>query len=877
MSILTKIFGDPNEKFIKNLQPIIDKINSFEPEFSAPAGRDLASGGELKAKTAELKQRLKDGETLDDILPEAFALVREASKRTLNQRHFDVQLIGGIVLHQGKIAEMRTGEGKTLAATLPAYLNALEGKGVHIVTVNDYLAKRDMVWMGQIYNALGISVGCITNESGYIYDESYINPKPQIPNPKLDKERDTIGGFKVVQEFLKPCAKKEAYSADITYGTNNEFGFDYLRDNLAFNLNDMVQRGFNFVIVDEIDSILIDEARTPLIISQPDLESSNLYKDFSGIVPKLKEPQDYNLDEKLKTASLTEEGINKIEKILGVSNIYESKGIKYLHFLEQSLKAKVFFQKDKDYIVKDGEIIIIDEFTGRLLKGRRYSGGLHQAIEAKERVEVQPESKILATITFQNYFRFYKKLSGMTGTALTSSEELDKVYKLIVMPVPTNRKLIRADLPDLIYKTEKAKFKAVVELIKAKQQVGQPVLVGTKSVGKNEYLKKLLEREGVKHEVLNAKNHEREGEIIAQAGRKGAVTVATNMAGRGVDIMLGGVPPSKQRTVILSEAKEHGDPSAGASGRQLVLSDSSLGAQNDKVSDEYKQWEKERNEVLSLGGLCVIGTERHEARRIDDQLRGRAGRQGDPGASQFFVSLEDDLMRVFGGDRLKTVMDTLKVDEDQPIQAGIISKAIEKAQTRVEGFHFDGRKHILEYDNVISKHRDAIYSRRESVLKLKEEELKNSVLKIVEKEIEKIVDIYSREAIQAESIIEEVKTIFLLKAQDAKAIESLENPKEITELLHKALKEVYSAKEATDGKERFFGLLKFVNLKTIDFFWTEHLVSLEHLKESVSLRAYGGRDPLVEYKTEAHKLFLALQNDINSQISRTVLKISMNQ
>jgi len=853
MSFLSKIFKDPTQKFLKQVSLSVEKINALEKDFEKLSKEDL------KQKTFQFKERLKAGETLDDILVESFALSREASKRTLSQRPFDVQLIGGIILHQGKVAEMKTGEGKTLTSTLPIYLNALEGKGVHVVTVNDYLAKRDAVWMGQVYNALGLSIGCITNEESFLYDENYQNEsqnskvKNQNYNSKFkskenqaelerdaDKERDAKGSYKIEKSFLKPCSRKQAYLADITYGTNNEFGFDYLRDNLAFNLNDRVQRGFNFVIVDEIDSILIDEARTPLIISQPDLESSNLYKDFSTIVPKLKEPQDYNLDEKLKTASLTEEGINKIEKILGVSNIYESKGIKYLHFLEQSLKAKVFFQKDKDYIVKDGEIIIIDEFTGRLLKGRRYSGGLHQAIEAKERVEVQPESKILATITFQNYFRFYKKLSGMTGTALTSSEELDKVYKLTVMPVPTNRELIRADLPDLIYKTEKAKFKATVELIKAKQQVGQPVLVGTKSVEKNEYLKKLLEREGVKHEVLNAKNHEREGEVIAQAGKKGAVTVATNMAGRGVDIMLGGVPSSKSEI------------------------------------ESYSQWEKERNEVLSLGGLCVIGTERHEARRIDDQLRGRAGRQGDPGVSQFFVSLEDDLMRVFGGDRLKTVMDTLKVDEDQPIQAGIISKAIEKAQTRVEGFHFDGRKHILEYDNVISKHRDAIYSRRENVLKAKEEELKDSVLKIIEKEIEKIVDIYSREAIQAESIVEEVKTIFLLKAQDTKAIESLENPKEIIELLHKALKEVYLAKEAQDGKEGFFGLLKFVNLKTIDFYWTEHLVSLEHLKESVSLRAYGGRDPLIEYKTEAHKLFLALQNDINSQISRTVLKISMN-
>ena len=849
MGLLNKIFGDPTEKFLNQAQSEVVKINSLEQEFAN------FSNEQLKQKTFQFKQRLNNGETLSDILPEAFALAREASKRTLQQRHFDVQLIGGIVLHQGKIAEMKTGEGKTLTSTLAIYLNALESKGVHVVTVNDYLAKRDAVWMGQIYNLLGLSIGCIVNDASFIYDENFQESK--------DQQRDISGGFKVEQSFLKPCSRKQAYEADITYGTNNEFGFDYLRDNLVFNLEEKVQRDFNFAIVDEIDSILIDEARTPLIISQPDFESSKLYKDFSKISPKLKEGADYNLDEKLKTASLTEEGINKIEKILGVSNIYESKGIKYLHYLEQSLKAMVFFQKDKEYVVQNGQIIIIDEFTGRMLPGRRYSGGLHQAIEAKEGVEVQPESKILATITFQNYFRFYKKLSGMTGTALSSAEEFDKVYKLIVMPVPTNKETIRKDLGDMIYKTEKGKFKAVVELIKAKQKTGQPVLVGTKSVEKNEYLKKLLEREGVKHEILNAKNHQREGEIIAQAGKKGAVTVATNMAGRGVDIMLGGVPPSKQRAVILSEAKDHGI-------------DSSAPPQNDEVSEEYKQWEKEREEVLSLGGLCVIGTERHEARRIDDQLRGRAGRQGDPGSSQFFVSLEDDLMRIFGGDRLKAVMNTLKVQEDQPIQAGIISKAIEKAQIRVEGFNFDGRKHILEYDNVISKHRGAIYSKRENVLKLNYNDLKEFVLNILKQEVSKIVDIYSESEINANAIVEEIKTIFLLKEQDIEKIKNLKEKVELSELLNKSLLEFYLAKEQQDGQESFHKLLKFICLKTIDFFWTEHLVALDYLKESVGLRAYGGRDPLVEYKTEAHQLFYSLQNDIDSQIARTALKISMN-
>ncbi|MDO8524159.1 MAG: preprotein translocase subunit SecA [bacterium] len=789
MGLLSKILGDPNEKFLKKCWEVVGKINAMEADL------EKFSNDELKQKTFQLKERLKNNETLDDILPDAFALTREASKRVLKQRHFDVQLIGGMVLHQGKIAEMKTGEGKTLTSTLAVYLNALSSKGVHVVTVNDYLAKRDAVWMGQIYNALGLSVGCIINDASYLYDENFQTEKDK------DKERDATGSFKVEASFLKPCSRKEAYMADITYGTNNEFGFDYLRDNLVFDLEEKSQRDFNFAIVDEIDSILIDEARTPLIISQPDFESSGLYKDFSRIVPKLKEPEDYNLDEKLKTASLTEEGINKIERILGVGNIYESKGIKYLHFLEQSLRAMVFFQKDRDYIVKDGQIIIIDEFTGRILPGRRYSGGLHQAIEAKEKVEVQPESKILATITFQNYFRFYEKLSGMTGTALTSSEEFDKVYKLLVIPVPTNKKMIRQDLADLIYKTEKAKFKAVIEEIKVKQNLGQPVLVGTKSVEKNEYLKRLLEREGIKHEILNAKNHEREGEIIAQAGRKGAVTVATNMAGRGVDIILGGSPLN----------------------------------------------EEEAQEVKALGGLFVLGTERHEARRIDDQLRGRAGRQGDPGSSQFFVSLDDDLMRIFGGDRLKAVMNTLKVEEDQPIQAGIISKAIEKAQIRVEGFNFDSRKHVLEYDDVISRHRKAIYAKREAVLKQNYDELKNNVLDILRKEVEKIA-----------GDEEEMKTIF-----------SVDN--DIT------IEKAFENKETKEGKENMRKVLKFVCLKTIDFFWTEHLVSLDNLKEAVGLRAYGGRDPLVEYKSESHKLFYDLQNDIDSQIARTIFKVSMNQ
>ncbi|MEK7071732.1 MAG: preprotein translocase subunit SecA, partial [Patescibacteria group bacterium] len=622
---------------------------------------EALSDAQLKEKTQELKKQLKSGKTLDDILPEAFALVREASRRTLSQRHFDVQLIGGIVLHEGKIAEMKTGEGKTLTSTLPLYLNALEGKGAHLVTVNDYLAKRDMVWMGQIYNALGLSIGCIVHEAAYIYDPAF----------QQDEERDIKGGFKVIEGYLRPCSRKEAYGADITYGTNNEYGFDYLKDNMVYDLGEQNQRGFNFAIVDEVDSILIDEARTPLIISAPDTESSKWYQDFARIIPKLDSKTDYEIDEKLRTATLTESGINKIEKILGMGNIYEEKGIKYLHHLEQSLRAEVLFKIDKDYVVKNGEVLIVDEFTGRLMPGRRWSGGLHQAIEAKERVSVQPESLTLGSITFQNYFRMYKKLAGMTGTAITSAEEFDKVYKLEVVSIPTNKPMIRKELPDKVFKTWEGKFKALAKEIKERHQSGQPVLVGTTSIERNEYLGKLLEREGIDHQILNAKQHEKEGEIIAQAGKFGAVTIATNMAGRGVDIILGGNP------------------------------------QNDP---------EQARRVVDLGGLHIIGTERHEARRIDNQLRGRAGRQGDPGSSQFFTSLEDDLMRIFGGEKIKSMMSFLKISDDEPIESGLISKAIEDAQSKIEGLNFDARKHVLEYDDVLNKHRETFYRKRKESL-----------------------------------------------------------------------------------------------------------------------------------------------------------------
>ncbi len=781
MSIF-KLFRDPNEKYLKEARQVVLEINDKEKEFESLTDEQL--------KERSLLQKEKKD------LVESFCLVREVSKRKLKQRHYDVQLIGGMVLNDGKIAEMKTGEGKTLTSTLTVYFNALSQQGAHVITVNDYLAKRDAVWMGQIYNALGLSVGCIVHEKAYLYQP--------IEDEKKDNQRDIKGGFLVEEDYLKEVSRKEAYNADITYGTNNEFGFDYLRDNMAFSLEEKVQRGFHFALIDEIDSVLIDEARTPLIISSPDFESSKLYKNLSSITSKLSE-DDYEKDEKMKTVFLKDQGIKKVEKMLGLNDIYQEKGFKYLHYLEQSLRAYAFFKKDTHYIIKGGEVIIIDEFTGRLMPGRRYSGGLHQAVEAKEGVEVQPESKILATITFQNYFRMYNKLSGMTGTALTSAEEFDKTYNLDVISIPTNKPLQRDNQQDLVFKSELGKFRAIAKEVKKRQEKGQPVLIGTRSVDRNEYLSKLLDREGIRHEVLNAKNHQREAEIIAQAGKKGAVTVATNMAGRGVDIILGGNP--------------------------LI--------------------EEEAQEIKNLGGLHVLGTERHDSRRIDNQLRGRCGRQGDPGSSNFFISLEDDLLKIFGGEKLKNLLNFLKVEEDQPIESKMISSAIEKAQTKVEGLHFDSRKHVLEYDDVISKQRNKIYSQRDNVLTMNFDKLQNFVKDIV---IEEAGAVFGTE---------EIKTILPFPVSSKEEI-----VKVINDLFHK--------REEKEGVESFQKLLKFVVLKSLDSFWTEHLVNLEHLKDSVRLRAYGGKDPLVEYKTEGHKMFQGLWDSINSQIARTVFKISFN-
>ncbi|HVZ10849.1 MAG TPA: preprotein translocase subunit SecA [Candidatus Paceibacterota bacterium] len=773
MAFLGGLFGSANDRYIKSLQPTIKKINDLEPDF------EKLSREELRAKTAEFIKRLAGGESLDELLPEAFAAVREAAKRTLGQRHYDVQLVGGIILHKGKIAEMRTGEGKTLVATLPTYLNALARRGVHVVTVNDYLARRDATWMGQIYNALGLTVGAINHEASYRYDETHTDKAE-------DAERDTEGGFKVVHEFLRPVHRREAYAADITYGTNNEYGFDYLRDNMAYAPEQMVQRapdagGHAFAIVDEVDSILIDEARTPLIISAPDEDSGELYQAFARIVPKLTEGEDYTVDIKEKNISITEPGIEKVEKILGMQNIYDEGGMKYVHHLEQALKAQVLQKRDQQYVVKDGEIVIVDEFTGRLMPGRRWSEGLHQAVEAKEGVKIQKESKTLATITFQNYFRLYNKLAGMTGTGQTSAEEFHKVYNLDVVTIPTNKPAIRADLPDRIYKNEAGKFRAIVREIAERNKNGQPVLVGTVSIERNEYLSLLLQREGILHTVLNAKNHEKEAEIIAQAGRLGAVTIATNIAGRGVDIILGGNPA---------------DP-------------------------------EEARRVREAGGLHVIGTERHEARRIDNQLRGRAGRQGDPGSSQFFVSTEDELVRRFGGDRLKNIMETLGVGEDDVIENRFISGAIQQAQGRIEGHNFDTRKYVLEYDDVMNKQRATIYGMRRDAL------LGNA---------HEVIERYFAES---------------------------ENPDE--------LREKYATREKELGGDHMKVIEKLVLLRTIDELWVDHLTAMDYLRSSVSLRAYGQRDPLAEYKVEGQRMFIELLQAIKFQVLDAIFKVTVMQ
>lgn len=805
--ILSRLFGSADRE-IKKLQPIVDEINRLEPAM------ENLSDEELAAKTEEFKKRLENSEKEDEILPEAFAVVREAVRRVDEKRLFDVQLEGGIVLHQGKIAEMKTGEGKTHTATTAVYLNALSGRGVHIVTVNDYLSKRDANWMGPIYNFLGLSTACIQHDASFLYE-------PVV--------RDS-NEVSVEMENLKPVSRREAYVADITYGTNNEFGFDYLRDNMVQSPEQMVQRELNYAIVDEVDSILIDEARTPLIISAPDAESTKLYKQFAQVVPRLKAEVDYAVDEKMRAVALTDAGISKVEKLLGISNIYDLGKISYVHQLEQALKANILFKRDRDYVVRDGQVVIVDDFTGRLMPGRRYSEGLHQAIEAKENVEVQKESRTLATITFQNYFRMYKKLAGMTGTALTSAEEFAKVYKLDVVPIPTNQPMIRKDLADTVYKTEAGKFNAVVEEIKKRHEEGQPVLVGTIAIEKSEVLHDMLERSGVGHEVLNAKNHEREAAIIARAGEKGAVTIATNMAGRGTDIKLG-------------------------------------------------------EGVRELGGLHILGTERHEARRIDNQLRGRSGRQGDPGSSQFFVSLEDELMRRFGGDKVKNIMDRLGLPEDQPIENKIISRSIESAQSKIEGYNFDIRKHVLDYDDVMNKQREVIYKKRREILS--KESLKDDILNVIEEEIEQIVSMQTAghpEDWQMENILNDFNAICPACADKNKLVEIQKSKNEandaqkiskLIEYLKGLAKEAYGKKEKEIGPETMRQIERAIYLRAIDTFWMNHLDDMDYLREGIGLRGYGQRDPLVEYKKEGYLLFQNLLASIRNAVVNTIFKIGV--
>ena len=765
ISWLKGVLGDPSAGLLKRARGRVDSINALEAAF------EQLSDEALRGKTAELKEKLAGGASIDDVLPEAFALVRESAKRTVRLRPFDVQLIGGMILHDRGIAEMKTGEGKTLVATLPAYLNALSGKGVHVVTVNDYLARRDAAWMGQVYAALGMTVGILNAESSFLYDAGHI---------QTDAMRDEEGSFRVFHEFLRPCSRKEAYDADITYGTNSEFGFDYLRDNTAYRPEDMRVRtpergGYHFAIVDEIDSILIDEARTPLIISAPAAESEDWYRTFAGIASRMQPEADYVVDEKHRAIQLTDAGIERAEKELGIDNIYTDRGIKQVHHLETAVRARALYTRDKEYVVREGKVVIVDEFTGRLQPGRRWSEGLHQAIEAKEGVPVERESRTVASITYQNFFRMYGKLSGMTGTAKTSSEEFYKVYGLETVEVPSNRQIARHDKNDLIFQTEKGKLNAIAKRVKEFNEKGQPVLIGTVSIEKNEVLSVFLKREGVPHEILNAKNHEREGEIIANAGKRGRVTVATNMAGRGVDIKLGGAMATPE----------------------------------------------ERAEVLELGGLAVIGTERHEARRIDNQLRGRSGRQGDPGETQFFVSLEDSLMRVFASDMLASVMGRFGIPEDEAIENSMVTRALETAQTKIEGFNFDSRKMVLEYDNVLDKQRTSVYARRHKAL--------------------------FGAADEVMAMLEECARV---QGEEAEVM--------------------VRAKEAELGRDLLCAVARHIMLQTVDLLWIEHLEAMEYLRSSVNLRAYGQRDPLMEYRKEGLQLFRELEARFNTFVIERV-------
>ncbi|MBC7251925.1 MAG: preprotein translocase subunit SecA [Anaerolineae bacterium] len=899
--LLGRIVGDANERELRRLQPLVEQINALEPEFEA------LSDEQLRDKTQEFIGRLHAGETLDDLLVEAYAAVREASKRTIGLRHFDVQLIGGIVLHQGKVAEMATGEGKTLVATLPLYLNALEGKGVHLVTVNDYLAKRDAQWMGPIYHMLGLSVGVIQHDAAFLFDPDYIS----------DDER---------YQHLRPVSRREAYLADITYGTNHEFGFDYLRDNMVTDLSQCVQRELHYAIVDEVDYILIDEARTPLIISGPSEEPDPNYQRMAQLIPRLRPEEDYVVDEKTRVVTLTEQGIERLEQWLGVDNLYSPENSALTPYVDNALRAHVIFQRDRDYVVMNDQVIIVDEFTGRLMHGRRYSEGLHQAIEAKEGVPIQRENLTLATITLQNYFRMYKKLAGMTGTAATEAEELHKIYGLDVTVIPTNKPVIRKDYPDVVYKNQRAKFRAVVQEIEELHRRGQPVLVGTVSIETSEMLSEMLRRRGIPHQVLNAKHHEREAAIIAQAGRSGAVTIATNMAGRGVDIKLGGDPEGLAREALRRK------------GVDLTTVDAETWQA--ALEEAKRVCEEDQKKVLALGGLHVLGTERHEARRIDNQLRGRAGRQGDPGSSRFYLSLEDDLMRRFGGQAVSNLMERLGVEEDIPIEHGLVSKTIENAQIKVEGYNFDIRKHVLEYDDVVNQQREIIYQQRRQLLS--EPTLKPVLMKMIGDEVHALVEQYTagyRDDWDLEALYTALAAFIPMREARETTIARWQElkPQAIEDEIIARAEEVYDQNQASLGRELFqkaaqsglrlselanaeggifrllydslpsqvsedtwqavqsrhlnnldqamreevaaaFGRIvilhrdRQVMLRTVDNLWIRHLTDLDNLREGIGLRAYGQQDPLVAYKVEAYDMYQDLMANIQHEIVHAIFR-----
>ena len=791
--ILKRIFGDPQAKALRRIKTKVKEINDLAPKYQKMSDQDLV------AQTDKLKKDLTK-KTLDKILPEAFAVVREASDRVLKMRHFDVQLIGGIVLHEGNVAEMKTGEGKTLVATLPVYLNALEGKGVHVVTVNDYLAKRDAGWMGQVYDFLGVSVAVIVADESYIYDKDYSNDNFTDPRMKA----------------LKPCTRKEAYMADITYGTNNEFGFDYLRDNMVNDAELLRQRELNFAIVDEVDSILIDEARTPLIISSPAGDNPDSYKQFASVVSKLNK-DDYEIDEKRRSVSLTDDGIEKIQNILGVENLYSPEHVRLVYHLNQALRAETLFKRDKDYVVTtNGEVVIVDEHTGRLMDGRRYNEGLHQAIEAKENVPILEESMTLATISFQNYFRLYKKLSGMTGTAMTEAEEFQQIYSLDVIEIPSNKPLAREDKPDLIFKTERAKILAVVEAIKEHHSAGRPVLVGSGSIEKNEVIATYLDQAGLPYELLNAKNNEREAAIVAKAGEKGAITLATNIAGRGTDIVLG-------------------------------------------------------EGVKELGGLVVIGSERHESRRIDNQLRGRSGRQGDPGESQFFVSTEDDLMRIFQGERIASLMSRLGVDDEMAIQNKAITKTLENAQKRVEGYHYDSRKNVVQYDNVINRHRKVVYSMRKKILK--GEDIRKEILGLIKTEVNELAALPAK---NNPEFVDDYIRVFGAEKDEAIKIGAIKKDKQrLNEAFKEALR-LYEEQEENLGSDVMRKVEREVYMQVLDILWMQHLENMQHLREGINWRSVGQRDPLVEYRVESQKLYDGLQRALRNEVLRAIYHVRLN-